>query len=354
MRVPFISSLLLAVGILFLSTAAVAQVRLSVTIAPPELQIEEQSICPGDGYIWTPGYWAWSDDDYYWVPGAWILPPEIGFLWTPGYWGWGGGGFLFNEGYWGTSVGFYGGVDYGYGYFGHGYEGGRWTNRQFYYNTTLNRVNFSINHNVYNTRVSETMNRVSYNGGAGGINSRATAQEDVAARDRHVSPVAAQTQHAQAARSAPQQRFSAPRAASPATASAPARAAVAPGNTASRPGNIARASAPVHPNDMRSLAYPAPPNTGNPQLDQKYQKQQQQLITTQTQDRQKLQQRQDNQHQQLAKQPAAAAKGAQMEQQHQQQTQQLQERHTQQTQQLQQRQQPTAAQRGGNRGGGRP
>jgi hypothetical protein len=283
------------------------------------------------------------------------MPPEIGFLWTPGYWGWDGRGFLFNEGYWGTSVGFYGGVDYGYGYFGHGYEGGRWTNRQFYYNTTLNRVNFSLNHHVYNTRVSETVNRVSYNGGAGGINSRATAQEEVAAHDRHVSPVAVQTQHVQAARSAPQQRFSAPRGASPATAPAPARPAVAPGNVSSRPGSIVRPSTPVHPNDLRSLAYPAPPNTGNPKLDQKYVNQQQQLITTQTHDRQKLQQRQDNEHQQQVKQPAAAVRAPQVEQRHQEQTQQLQQKHAQQIQQMQQRQQP-AAQRGGNapRGGGRP
>src|ERR1019366_7236576 len=101
MRVPFVRSLLFALGFLFVSTAAFAQVGLSVTIAPPQLQVEEQPICPGDGYIWTPGYWAWSDDEYYWVPGEWIMPPETGFLWTPGYWGWSGGGFLFNEGYWG-------------------------------------------------------------------------------------------------------------------------------------------------------------------------------------------------------------------------------------------------------------
>jgi hypothetical protein len=334
MRVTFIRSLSFAVGFLFLSTAALAQVGLSVTIAPPELQIDEQTICPGDGYIWTPGYWAW-DGDYYWVPGEWIMPPEIGFLWTPGYWGRGGEGFLFNEGYWGPSVGFYGGIDYGYGYFGHGYEGGRWTNGRFFYNTTLNRVNFNINHNFYNARVDERVNRVSYNGGNGGIDVRATAQESGAARDRHVAPVAAQRQYVQTARSAPQQRFSAPRSAAP--AAAPVRAA--------------RPAAPLHASDLPALSYPAAPNTGNPKLDQKYQRQQQQLITTQTQDRMKLAQRQTSEHQQLAKQPAAAAaKAPQLEQLHQQQTQQLQQKHTQQTQQMQQRQQPAAAQRGGGRG----
>jgi hypothetical protein len=73
------------------------------------LPVYEQPLCPGDGYLWTPGYWGWGDGDYYWVPDAWVLPPEVGFLWTPGYWGWGGDGFLFNEGYWGASIGFYGG-----------------------------------------------------------------------------------------------------------------------------------------------------------------------------------------------------------------------------------------------------
>jgi hypothetical protein len=70
-------------------------------------------MCPGDGYIWTPGYWAW-DGEYYWVPGTWVMAPEAGYLWTPGYWGWAGDAFMFNEGYWGLSVGFYGGIACGF------------------------------------------------------------------------------------------------------------------------------------------------------------------------------------------------------------------------------------------------
>ncbi len=70
------------------------------------------------GYLWTPGYWAWSDDiqDYYWVPGTWVLAPQPGYLWTPGYWGGEGAVFLWHAGYWGPQVGFYGGINYGYGY----------------------------------------------------------------------------------------------------------------------------------------------------------------------------------------------------------------------------------------------
>jgi hypothetical protein len=43
----------------------------------PELPVYEQPICPGDGYIWTPGYWAW-DGEYYWVPGTWVMAPKSG------------------------------------------------------------------------------------------------------------------------------------------------------------------------------------------------------------------------------------------------------------------------------------
>jgi len=104
--------LLLGMPVLFIASAASAQVAISVTIAPPELPVYEQPICPGDGYIWTPGYWAWDGDDYYWVPGTWVLAPQVGYFWTPPYWGWGGSAFLFHAGYWGPVVGFYGGINY--------------------------------------------------------------------------------------------------------------------------------------------------------------------------------------------------------------------------------------------------
>src|SRR5271167_539367 len=207
MRINFIRSLLFTGGLLCLSTASFAQVDASITVAPPELPTYEQPMCPGDGYIWTPGYWAW-DGDYYWVPGTWVLAPEPGYLWTPGYWGWGGNGYFFNEGYWGLSVGFYGGINYGFGYYGHGYDGGRWENGHFFYNTSVNRVDSNAIRNVYNTKVNENASRVSYNGGTGGINARATSEEEAAARGRHVPPVAAQTQHIQAARSDEQLRAS--------------------------------------------------------------------------------------------------------------------------------------------------
>src|SRR5271165_6163304 len=210
MRSRFIRPLLLAIAMLFLSSASFAQIGVAITIAPPALPVYEQPVCPGDGYIWTPGYWAWGDDGYFWVPGTWVEAPQVGFLWTPGYWGWGGNGFVFYDGYWGPTVGFYGGINYGFGYFGHGYEGGRWQGGHFFYSTSINHVDERSIHNVYNSRVNvNSGSHVSFNGGNGGINERATSQEEAAAHEKHISPVATQTQHAYSARTNPQQRVSA-------------------------------------------------------------------------------------------------------------------------------------------------
>lgn len=82
--------LLLAFSALIASVPAHAQVAVGISVgfAPPAIPVYTQPVCPGEGYIWTPGYWAWDPDfdDYYWVPGTWVEPPEVGFLWTPGYW----------------------------------------------------------------------------------------------------------------------------------------------------------------------------------------------------------------------------------------------------------------------------
>src|SRR5271155_5674268 len=212
MRSRFIRPLLLAIAMLFLSSASFAQIGVAITIAPPALPVYEQPVCPGDGYIWTPGYWAWGDDGYFWVPGTWVEAPQVGFFWTPGYWGWGGSSFVFYDGYWGPHVGFYGGISYGFGYFGHGYEGGRWDNGHFFYNRSVTNVNVTVVHNVYNTTVvnnNTAVNRVSYNGGNGGVSVRPTAAEVAVTHEQHTPPVAAQTQQVQAARINPALRASA-------------------------------------------------------------------------------------------------------------------------------------------------
>ena len=174
-----------------------AHAFISITIAPPVLPVYAQPPCPVDGYLWTPGYWAYDDaDGYYWTPGVWVAPPTVGYLWTPGYWGFSNGFYAFNEGYWGPTVGFYGGVNYGYGYGGNGYYGGRWEGRTFRYNTAVTRVNTSVVHNTFVDRTAlsrqATHSRASFNG-PGGISARPTGAQLAAARGPHIGPTGAQT-----------------------------------------------------------------------------------------------------------------------------------------------------------------
>ncbi len=204
---PFFLPLVLAVGFtacgLVVSHPAHAQVNVavSVDVEPPPLPVYEQPEIPGSGYLWVPGYWAWSDDvGYYWVPGTWVLPPEPGLLWTPGYWGWNDGLYGFYPGYWGPHIGFYGGVYYGFGYTGSGYEGGYWRGGAFFYNRTVNNFGGVAITSVYNKAVivNNTTN-VSFNGGAGGITARPTPQELAVANERHIAATSEQTRNAEAA-----------------------------------------------------------------------------------------------------------------------------------------------------------
>ena len=165
---------------------------------PPELPVYEQPPIPAPGYVWAPGYWGIGPVGYYWVPGTWVLPPSVGLLWTPGYWGWRDGIYVWNAGYWGPHVGFYGGVNYGFGYGGVGYEGGRWDNGVFIYNRTVNNFgNVTITHVYEKTVYVEpgAASRVSFNGGSGGTTVRPTQEEQAAAHEQHVAAVPSQLQH---------------------------------------------------------------------------------------------------------------------------------------------------------------
>jgi WXXGXW repeat (2 copies) len=181
---------------------AQVSVGIGIHIGPPALPVYVQPVCPAVGYIWTPGYWAYGDDGYFWVPGTWVLAPTPGYLWTPGYWGWGGGAYLFHAGYWGPHVGFYGGINYGFGYGGVGFVGGEWRGGVYHYNTAVTNVNTTVIHNTYRTTVinNTTVNRVSFNGGTGGTVARPNSSELAAAREHHVAATSLQEQHLQAAR----------------------------------------------------------------------------------------------------------------------------------------------------------
>jgi WXXGXW repeat (2 copies) len=183
--------------------------RVVVRTAPPPLMVYEQPFCPGPGYIWVPGYWAWGYSGYYWVPGVWEFAPRVGWMWTPGYWGWSDGAYFWHGGYWGRHIGFYGGINYGYGYTGCGYEGGYWRDRVFYYNSAVSRVNVTVVNNTYEKTVVTTtpaLAKVSYNGGTGGVLAKPTSQELVAAHEQHIGPTAHQKQLHKAAAPKPIQK----------------------------------------------------------------------------------------------------------------------------------------------------
>lgn len=164
---------------------------ISTAEAPPALRDETPPPPPDDGYVWAPGYWAWGGG-YYWVPGAWVLPPRGGLRWTPGYWAFARAGYVFHPGYWAPRVGFYGGINYGFGYAGAG------------------------------------PGKVSYNGGPGGIAASPTAEQRAAASEPHVAPTPLQRQaQAEVTRPAAVTVHN-PRAGKPASAAAPANAARAP------------------------------------------------------------------------------------------------------------------------------
>ena len=40
---------------------------------PPPLPEYSQPPIPGNGYLWTPGYWSYAPQGYFWVPGVWAM-----------------------------------------------------------------------------------------------------------------------------------------------------------------------------------------------------------------------------------------------------------------------------------------
>ncbi len=229
----------------------VADMGVFVGYAPPPLPLDEQPPIPGPGYIWVPGYWAWGDDGYYWVPGFWVLPPFEGALWTPAYWGWFGSVCVFHRGFWARHVGFYGGINYGYGYPGHGYVGGHWGPGGFYYNRSVNRINDPRITNVYDGPVPHNgvVGRTSFNGGQGGVMARPSAQDLAVAREARVGPEAAQIQQLTMARQDPSMRASFNHGA----LLAAARASAPDGLSAGVTRGVVRQATPMAVNSQRTL-----------------------------------------------------------------------------------------------------
>ena len=206
-RLQQVRWLFLALVLSLVPASSYAGVFISVGFAPPVLPVYVQPPCPEPGLMWAPGYWAYGDDGYYWVPGAWVPAPYIGALWTPPYWGWANGLYMFHPGYWGPQVGYYGGVNYGFGYLGVGFVGGMWRGSDFYYNRAAWRVDDRRIHDYYEDRRDWDRHwvardsRISYSGGPGGIQHQPDPRERMAMREQHIERTSFQAQNERAAMS---------------------------------------------------------------------------------------------------------------------------------------------------------
>jgi YXWGXW repeat-containing protein len=366
----FILSLLLAAGILAIPVPSRAQVAvgISVRIGPPALPVYAQPICPGPEYIWVPGYWAYGDDDYFWVPGTWVLAPEPGLLWTPGYWGWNDGFYIWHTGYWGPRVGFYGGINYGFGYPGTGFYGGYWRGRNYYYNRSVTNVNVTVIHNVYEKRINErNITRVSFNGGPGGINRRPDRDERRAEHERHVSMTSEQSRHFEAARGDRNFRASVNHGRPEVAATErPGRFERGRdedrgrGNDRNRPSDIResnRSGRPFDNSERNSHDRPErgsenngrdfdrPPSarhsdrpSSNPRLEEKHQRDFDKMQHQQDAERQKMQRQQEREQQKMERQRPNQQRQDQLQRRQQQQMDQMNRKHDQQAQKMQQRQ----------------
>jgi hypothetical protein len=193
--------LLLALLVSIVPASSFAGVFVSVGFAPPMLPVYDQPPCPEEGLMWMPGYWAYGDEGYFWVPGTWVPAPYEGALWTPPYWGWSEGIYVFHPGYWGQHVGYYGGVNYGYGYMGVGFAGGMWRGHDFVYNRAVMRVDDRYVHNTYEDRtiVERTTivneNHVAFSGGPGGIRHDPAPEERLGEHEDHLGATSFQASH---------------------------------------------------------------------------------------------------------------------------------------------------------------
>ncbi|WP_244502025.1 YXWGXW repeat-containing protein [Terriglobus roseus] len=327
------------------------------TQPPPPLPADyQQPPAPGPDYLWTPGYWDYANTGYYYVPGTWVAAPYQGALWTPGWWGYVGHRYRFHHGYWGRHVGYYGGINYGFGYIGFGYQGGYWNGDHFFYNREVNRVDpRRVNNYIYSRNISVTNReyinntRVSYYG-PGGLNRRPAPQEFAALREQHTAPMQAQIENRRVAEGNRQQFFAANNG-RPATVFA-ARPLQADRNIAAPPRTMV-------PNFVNN-GHPGVPNvqmpaTASPQQRQQFEQQrmqQQQANVQQMQQRNLMdQQRQQNLQQRgqnIQQQQANVLQRQQFQQQQRVQQQQANVQQMQQRQQMEQQSNQNLQQRGQN------
>jgi len=82
------------------TTTGPAPDEVLVTQAPPAVRVETQTVSPGGGYVWTPGYWRWSGNGYVWISGSWVRPPRTTAVWVAGHWVHRARGWVWIPGHW--------------------------------------------------------------------------------------------------------------------------------------------------------------------------------------------------------------------------------------------------------------
>lgn len=75
-----------------------AGVNVDIDIAPPAPR-EEVVPAPRPGFIWAPGYWAWSGHEHTWTAGRWERE-RSGQHWVPERWEQHGNKWHFEKGHW--------------------------------------------------------------------------------------------------------------------------------------------------------------------------------------------------------------------------------------------------------------
>jgi hypothetical protein len=93
---------LLAGGVAFaaITAPAIGQIGIYIGRTPPPLRYEVRPAMPGEGYVWTEGYWGNQGGRYVWRAGAWQRPPYEGGYWSHPHYDHYQQGWQMHEGHW--------------------------------------------------------------------------------------------------------------------------------------------------------------------------------------------------------------------------------------------------------------
>lgn len=89
-----------AVAVAAITAPAVAQIGIYIGRTPPPLRRESRGPMPGQGYVWTDGYWGVHNGRYVWVNGRWQRPPYEGAYYSHPHYDHYQQGWQMHEGHW--------------------------------------------------------------------------------------------------------------------------------------------------------------------------------------------------------------------------------------------------------------